>query len=169
MSDKLLDKVRKPFNLYDKRNTKIGHGQYYRDGNVQVYMQPDNAALQIQLADVLLIENVATFRWAHAERPKSLSKRKRDMYAYRKARVLYAGYQVFRTGLYEDSKPTEQVWQVNDPLGVPFSKFYQHEAKAVSAAVRHVKDLIDRADWDDISPIEQQTVDRYLNYKETRP
>ena len=42
----------------------IGHGVAYEEGNVQVYMKPDNAAWQMQLCDVLKLKGVKTFRWS---------------------------------------------------------------------------------------------------------
>ena len=59
-------KPRRPFILLDKHGMQIGRGTYYEEGNVQVYMSDHQAAAwQMQLADVLLLKDVATFRWAH--------------------------------------------------------------------------------------------------------
>ena len=59
-------KPRRPFILLDERGVQIGRGTYYEEGNVQVYMSDhQEAAWQMQLADVLLLKGVATFRWAH--------------------------------------------------------------------------------------------------------
>jgi len=59
-------KRRKPFILLDETGKQIGRGVCYDQGNVQVYMESaKGAAWQMQLADVLSIKDVATFRWAH--------------------------------------------------------------------------------------------------------
>lgn len=59
-----MPKSRKPFILLDKHNAQIGHGVAYHQGNVQVYMKPDYAALQMHLVDVLFIAGVCCFQWA---------------------------------------------------------------------------------------------------------
>ena len=59
-------KRRKPFILLDEKGRQIGRGVCYDQGNVQVYMgEHQEAAWQMQLADVLQLEGVTTFRWAH--------------------------------------------------------------------------------------------------------
>ena len=59
-------KRRKPFILLDKKGRQIGRGICYDEGNVQVYIECGNgAAWQMQLADVLHLKNVATFRWTY--------------------------------------------------------------------------------------------------------
>ena len=59
-------KPRRPFILLNAKGIQIGRGTYYEEGNVQVYMSDaQKAAWQMQLADVLHLKNVATFRWAH--------------------------------------------------------------------------------------------------------
>ena len=59
-------KRRKPFILLDKKGRQIGRGICYDEGNVQVFMQSSQGeAWQMQLADVLHLEGVATFRWAY--------------------------------------------------------------------------------------------------------
>ena len=59
-------KPRRPFILLDMRGVQIGRGTYYHEGNVQVCMSDQkSAAWQMQLADVLLLKGVATFRWAN--------------------------------------------------------------------------------------------------------
>ena len=57
-------KPRRPFALHDADGNMIGHGVAYEEGNVQVYMKPDNAAWQMQLDDVLKLKGVKTFRWS---------------------------------------------------------------------------------------------------------
>jgi len=59
-------KPRRPFILLDAQGVQIGRGVSYTEGNVQVYMaSAQNAAWQMQLADVLHLKDVSTFRWAH--------------------------------------------------------------------------------------------------------
>ena len=59
-----MPKRRKPFTLKDRHGAVIGHGVAYPEGNVQVYLKANgNAAYQIQLSDVLLLDGVASFHW----------------------------------------------------------------------------------------------------------
>ena len=52
--------------MLDETGKQIGRGVCYDEGNVQVYMEvAKGAAWQMQLADVLQLEEVATFRWAY--------------------------------------------------------------------------------------------------------
>ncbi|MCY3739918.1 MAG: hypothetical protein OXH00_02750 [Candidatus Poribacteria bacterium] len=52
--------------MLDETGKQIGRGVCYDEGNVQVYMEvAKGAAWQMQLADVLQLKAVATFRWAH--------------------------------------------------------------------------------------------------------
>ncbi|MDE0398895.1 MAG: hypothetical protein OXL96_13955 [Candidatus Poribacteria bacterium] len=56
-------KRRRPFIVLDETGKQIGRGVCYDQGNVQVYMEvAKGAAWQMQLADVLLLKDVATFR-----------------------------------------------------------------------------------------------------------
>ena len=161
-------KIRKLFNLYDKHGAKIGHGTYYHQGNVQCYMQTHKqAAWQFSsLADVLHLDGVAIFRWAHAESKPSISQRRKARYQFREARVLYAGYQISYSWLCgKDVKGSRERYTLHDPTGTPI-KDYQHKTRAVTGAVKHVEELILRSEVEALDSIYAKTVERYQNYKE---
>lgn len=61
------NKRRRYFILLDKEGLCMGRGTYYSEGNIQLYLEPDKTALQMQLADALMLEGVGGFYWDDEE------------------------------------------------------------------------------------------------------
>ena len=124
-------KNRKPFNLYNQIGRKIGHGI--------VYLSPDFTALQMQLADVLHLTEVFSFRWVTKNTLPYQTRLRRERMQDKLVEVKRAGYQIFRTGIHENGIPTETRWQVNDPNGVPLPTLYKQRTRAITAALKHLR------------------------------
>lgn len=121
--------TRKPFNLYDKTGVKLGWGFYYVEGNVQVYLQGEEAALQMQLADVLHLKDVRSFRWVSTE-PVRKSRQKREWVRENLYKVESAGYAVvlMQNGKYGVYTPDRELL-----------KTYKHRTRAITGALKHLQ------------------------------